>query len=279
MTIIISYSEVFKWQTCQKQYYYRHILGYQPLDQSDPIDIGVKGHKLLENFYRYLAEGHPKEKALELVTHKAGVLLRDSGADFNMLKAWTLVQNYVKTTDFTAEAILIENRFLVPASMFDDDPILNDVQIGFTPDLVLTRKGGFTDVEDYKFVGRAWSAKKKNRYSQTKLYQIFLESMGYNISRTVLRFFNVGKDGGDITAKNYPLTEAAKKILIEDFMAGVKEVIRYKKSLPVIAPRTMNYTACQFCQYEFPCTLEAEGKDASRIFKAEYEQSTYDYNS
>jgi hypothetical protein len=64
-------------------------------------------------------------------------------------------------------------------------------------------------------------------------------------------------------------------------MAGVKDVVRFKTQPEHVfkyTPRTMNYTTCQGCQFEFPCTLEAEGKDASNTLKSQYKRSTYDYS-
>lgn len=278
--IIVSYSEIFKWQTCQRQYYYRYVLDLTPLEGSAPMDTGNKGHKLLEYFYNYLAEGKSKEEALKLTTIKAADLMKDDGLpDFNLVKAWTLVTNYIRATDFTATSIFVENRFLIPASRFSDDPSLDNVQIGFTPDLVLQRSGNYIDIEDYKFIQRNWSKKKKNRFPQTKLYHVFLEEMNYEVSRTLLRFFNVNT--GEMSIQPYTMNLFEKETLIEDFMEGVKEVVRYKtkpEHTLKFAPRTMNYTACQYCDYEFPCSLEAEGKDATKTFKAEYGSGTYDYS-
>ena len=270
MTLIVSYSEIFKWQTCQRQYYYRYHLGYAPVIDSGPMGLGIKGHKLLEVFYEALKSGLTKEESLKKTLETAEKIMREASiTDLSILKAWTLVDNYIRANDFTTEIELIENRFLVPVSNFSDDPVMSDVQIGFTPDVVFRRNGGFLDIEDYKFTGRAWSQSKMNRFSQIKLYQIFLESMGYDISRTILRFFNTTT--GKITIKPYTATAIEKETLIRDFLAGVREVVMYRKgSLHYLAPRTVNYTACQFCKFEFPCTLEAEGKDASRTLEAEY---------
>lgn len=285
--IIVSFSEIFKWQTCQRQYAYRFDLGLAPIEESDAIKTGVKGHRLLQSFHELLREGKTKEEALELVQKQARKLmepqkkglLSDFTIDYNLLKAWTLVDNYIRETDFTSQAILVENRFLFPASLLDNDPILENVQIGFTPDVVFERTGGRLDVEDYKFIQRAWSASKINRFPQVKLYQIFMSLMGYDVSRGILRFFNV--QTAKITDKNYILTETEEQNLIYDFMEGVKEVVRYK-TVPIEtrkqAPRTMNYTACQYCAFEYICSLEAEGKDASHSIETQFAKSTYDYN-
>jgi CRISPR/Cas system-associated exonuclease Cas4 (RecB family) len=278
---IVSYSEVFKVQTCKRAHYYRFIKGLKPVEESGPILVGNKGHKLLENFYNYLAEGKTKEEARKLVDISAQkMLMHMKATDFSILPAWLLVDNYIRANEFTAKAVLIEKRFLLPARLLSDDPELADVHIGFTPDVVLERTGGFLDVEDYKFVQRAWAKSKLNRYQQSKLYQIFLELMGYNVSRSAIRFFNVKTS--TTTDKPYVIKPEERKILIRDFVKGVKEVIavwRENEAAPDEAPRTMNYTACQYCPFEFACTLEAEGKSAKATFESQFTKSDYDYSS
>lgn len=277
---IISYSEVSKFQTCPRQYYYRFMLGYAPVEESQPITIGTKGHKLLQNFHEYLTQGHTKAVAHRMTADSARHIINKEGfADFSILPAWTLVDNYIRDTDFTAEAILIENRFLFPASGLTDDPFFEDIQIGFTPDVVFQRKSGRQDVEDYKFVARAWSKSKINRYQQSKLYQLLLNRMGYNVNRSIIRFFNVTT--GKIVDQPYTLKKEEEQNLIDDFLTGIQDVIIFKEQInhkTRIPNRVMNYTTCGYCPFEFPCTLEAEGKNAQKTFDAQFVKSKYDYN-
>jgi hypothetical protein len=279
--MIISFSETLKWGTCQRQYYYNHILGRRPVEESSALMTGNRGHTLLHYFYELMREGHTKEEALKIATERAR---KEAGAegkviDFDLLKAWTLVSNYIAVTDFTAEAILIEERFLIPATHLVDDDSLADVQIGFTPDVVFKRTGNKLDIEDAKFVGRAWSKSKRNRFPQIKLYQLFLEALGYEISRGVIRFFNTKT--AEISTQSYTMTKVEGEILLRDFMSVVREIYKYKQQTEeemAKAPRTMNYSACQFCSFEFVCSLQAEGKDASKTLNTQFKESKYAYN-
>lgn len=285
---IISFSEVYKWDNCQRQYHYSFNLGLQPEEESDAIKKGVKGHKLLQAFYSALQTGLTKEEAYEATKRMAAKLLEESSQkgipDFELLTAWTLVDNYITSTEFKATALLVENRFIIPVDMlvsaeFIDENDLYGVQIGFTPDVVFERTGGFCDVEDSKFIGRAWSNAKLNRFPQAKLYEIFLKRMGYMISRSAIRFFNVTT--GKIDYKTFVLDPDEESILIYDFMKGVCEVLQYRSLAPEFrakARRTMNYSNCQFCRFELPCTLEAKGKDATNTLKYLYVKRDYDYS-
>lgn len=282
--MIISYSEIAKIQTCKRQWYYRFDLGLRPEHESDAVTTGTNGHKLLQNFYNLLEEGSSKEIALKVVTAQAVAALKEHQfSDGNLLKAWTLVDNYIRATDFVAKAVMVENRFLVPLTKLAEKYTvdihgLHSVQVGFTPDLVLERSHKFLDVEDYKFIQRAWSQKKINRFAQLKVYQLLLEAMGYEISRTVLRTFNVTT--GKITAYPYPMSHDEKEQVLSDFVEGIREVAEYRmKSLTqaVHHPRTMNNNACQFCDFELPCTLQAQGKSAERTLATQYIKSEYSY--
>ena len=284
MTYIVSYSEVVKHQTCQRQHYYRFILNRKPVEEYVPMQIGIKGHKLLQDFYNLMREGHSKEEALARTQQVAKKIIQEKQVtDFSILIAWTSVDNYIRATNFTAEAILVENRFLLPASKLIshvDGLDLDQVHIGFTPDVVFQRSGGFIDIEDAKFVGRAWSQREKDRFSQLKLYQVFMEAMGYDISRCLIRFFNVKT--GKTDTQPYVMETEEKPILIRDFMQGVKAVVESRSKSPeeqTLAPRTMNYGACKSCPFVFPCNLEAKGKSAANTLKNMYTGGDYDYRS
>lgn len=281
--LVISFSEVLTFQTCKRKYWYRFGMNLAPIEEAVAMRTGANGHTLLQSFYEGLQNGLTKDESIEAVAEKAHKLTRDKFVDITIVKAWALVDNFIKANDFTAEAILVENRFLVPASRFitNPDPEVDwdKIQIGFTPDVVLRRKGNFLDVEDAKFVGRAWSQKKLNRFPQTKLYHIFLEEMNYKVSRTLIRFFNTTT--GDVSAYPYELGKAERVNLISDFMEAVREVYLYRIQDPLAAtyaPRTMVYNTCQYCEFEELCSTQAQGKDATLLIANQFVESDYDYN-
>src|SRR5690349_2796118 len=145
-SMIISYSELSKWDTCQRQYWYRFGLGLMPNEESDAISTGVKGHKLLQTFYTALQNGLTKEQALEMVNkHAKELLSQDFVSDGSLALAWTLVANYIMENEFKNQLVIVENRFLIPLNkldpLFADEHDLNHVLIGFTPDVVFERTG------------------------------------------------------------------------------------------------------------------------------------------
>lgn len=281
--IIVSFSGVMKWDTCERQFYYGFVLGLRPEEDSVTISTGGKGHKLLQVFYEALRSGMSKEEARQAVQAKAKKLLsqKQKGilaleGDGGLLKAWGVVDNYIKNNDFTNEAVLIENRFLIPATELTQDPFFENVQIGFTPDVVFRRPGGFHDVEDSKFVQRMWAKKKLERFPQAKLYEIFLKKMGYKVSRSSIRFFNTAT--GEIKPQNYIMEPGEDAVLLGDFLEAVRDIVYYVRNPTRPLRRTMNYTACNYCYFELPCSLEAKGKDATKTLKHLYVKSDYDYS-
>lgn len=286
--MIISYSETLSWDSCPRNYYYQNVLGLVPNELSEPITTGTKGHQLLQSFYRALQTGADKEIAKEYVYESAKHLMESPFFDPNsmdLLKAWSLVNKYIDDTEFNTEIIEVENRFLIPMSFFTDNPFLSDVTIGFTPDVVFKRPGNFCTVEDSKFVGRAWSQKKLHRFPQAKLYGIFLCKMGYNVTRSSIRFFNTTKN--TITDYGDTPTPQEQETLIRDFTATVQEIAEYRRMIKIADPqlkgprRTMNYNICDSCFFEQPCTMQAQGKNeqASRVLTHMFKENDYDYNS
>ncbi len=284
--MIISYSELLTWDTCKKQYYYGFVKQLKAVEESEALTTGIRGHRLLQTFYTFLREGESLESAHKKTTASAANLLNDHKFDIPLVKAWALVDNYIREFVANKSIEIVENRYLLPvASLVDTEntwPWLADVQVGFTPDVVFKRQGDFYDVEDAKFVGKAWSESKLNHFNQAKLYTIFLRKMGYNVSRSMVRFFNTQTH--QIKAVQAVIQPGEEELLINDFVAAISDVVAFRllndTTKNLMARRTMNFNSCQFCFFNFPCMLERQGKpkDADRAFKSQYEKRTYDYN-
>lgn len=282
MIEVISYSELAKFDTCERQYYYTFELGLRPIEQSEAIATGTKGHKLLQSFYECMKIGKSREESIEIIQHRAKDLMTSMHPVEvgSLLKAWNMVDNYIRKTDFgTKKVSLVENRFLFPAEQLDlDNPNIKHIQIGFTPDVVFERTGGWLDVEDSKFIGKAWPEAKLDHFRQNKLYYIFLKRMGYKVSRCSVKFFNTTT--GKVTEKNDTITPVEESTIIRDFVRGLEEVVNYRDFPPEYkkhSRRTMNFYTCQFCAFSRPCKLEEQGKDVTNMLRNQYVKNEYDY--
>src|SRR3546814_19769576 len=63
--MIISYSEIKTFQTCERRHYYSYGLDIGQKQESDDITRGKTGHKFMENFFNGLKEGKSIEEARE----------------------------------------------------------------------------------------------------------------------------------------------------------------------------------------------------------------------
>ncbi len=277
--MIVSYSEVAKYQKCPRQFYYGILKGHRQIEMSDAISVGVFGHTLLQRYFGCIKAGMSHVSSVAAMNDKAKEL--NKTLDFRLLTAWTLVTEYLKKLDFKATALFVENRFLVPASNLTDDPYFKDIEIGLTPDLVIQRTGDFLDVEDFKFTQREWDTTSKQRASQVKIYQLCLESMGYKVTRSRFRFFNTKT--GVLSDYSSTMNSLERIHVKQDFLEGVRLVVEAKKLFEAKGedtyyPRTLNFLECRYCPFKFPCELEFNGKDASNTFKTQYTKRTYDYS-
>lgn len=265
---IVSFSEVYTWQTCRREFYYHYGLGLTPIEDKESIYKGVQGHRLLQNFYRGIQRGLTKDEAREEMRE----FFREEKMH-ELVEVWMMVEKYIQDLKLEGEAVLVEEAFVVPVAGEDS------LSIGFTPDLVWNQKGKRIIIEDYKFVGRMWAKSKLSRYTQLDLYNAFLHKMGFNVTRGVLRFFNLATN--TFPYQVYTPSQTRLDNLYKEFVESALEIQQFK-NLPIeqqkeAAIRTINYTVCQWCSYIFPCNLEQDGKDASKTLATQYKPSKYSY--
>lgn len=268
--MIISYSEVKSWQDCEYRFYYQYGLGLIPKTEGHAIDAGHAGHSIMKAFYRAIRNGKSKEEAILIA--RLELDRYTSLHDFNdrAVKAWALAENYISTLSLKGRPILVDEPLQL------DKTSEYGFKIGFTPDLVWDDR-----VEDYKFISKAWSSNKQDRYSQLDLYAIFLRQLGYDIKRAVLRFFNLQTN--KVTKRVVDLNPTKLNRIYSDFIRKATE-IRDFKELPVAAQRieatrTFNESTCNWCKYVLPCIYEVNGQDASRTLSTQFKENTrYGYH-
>jgi hypothetical protein len=268
---IVSFSELNTWQRCRKSYYYNYTLGFIPIEESPALRRGKMGHRMMQTYLESRLAGVSHEEAKRTITKD---LTREETEDPIIIKTWGLVCKHVDTLDFSnVESVYIEQVFKHPlVEAFD-------LWVGFTPDYGWLFKGGFLTLEDFKFIEKMWSEKKKSRYVQLDLYAGWMREMGENVSQSILRFFNLTT--GEITSKPYTPSSEKFKILRREFTLAAIELQEFKSKTVAeqreLAFRTFDNNTCAFCRYSYPCNLEANGKDASKTFLAEFTTNDYGY--
>lgn len=274
---VVSYSEVSIFQYCTRRFYYQFGLGLRPIEQGKAIGTGVEGHTFLERFYKKLQSGATQADALDFMfEHNPKNTI--SG---EKLKAYTIASGYARDLKLQGEPWAVEQPVIVKPTEHISHGVLgiNDLYIGFTPDLVWEKPNGFLEVEDYKFSGRDWNPKKVSHYRQLNIYNALLREQGHNVSRGILRLFNTTTGQNREIIFDPSIKELT--ILKSEFVRAALQVKEFKE-LPIteqreIAIRTLNYQSCGFCPYTFPCSLEAQGKDATRTLETQFTHSDYGY--
>lgn len=273
---VISYSEVNIFHTCSRRYYYQMGMGLAPISMSPAIETGVEGHLLLERFYKSLQAGKTQAASLKSMHNPGNKMTGEK------LKAWMLANDYASHLDLKEGfPLLVEEKIIhKPLESLDNEYLgLDDLMIGFTPDLVWEYKNGRIEVEDYKFVQRAWPENKIAHYRQLPIYMAFLRERGIDVSRAILRFFNATTN--KISYQVYNPSDEELRLLKSEFIRAALEVKAFKDR-PVaeqreLAIRTLNYNTCQYCPFAYPCKLEGQGKSASKTLATQYTGSDYGY--
>lgn len=272
---VISYSEVAIYQQCTQRYYYHFGLGLKALDMGPAITTGIDGHKMLERYYKAVLEGKDQESALAKMHNSVETMTAEK------LKAWMLANSYAQEFSSKGKPLLVEEAIIFkPEESLSLGVLgLDGLTVGFTPDLVWETKNGHIQVEDYKFVGRAWSKKKLAHYRQLNLYIVFLRALGYNVTEGILRFFNTTTNQS--SSYSFKPTSRELEILKNDFVKEALKVREFRLQ-PVVemreaASRTLNYSTCSYCPFNYPCSLEAKGLSAQKTFATQYTENDYGY--
>lgn len=266
---IVSYSEIYSFQTCMRQYYYANTLDLRPVNERGSLKKGISGHRMLQSYYDAVHIGKDKDDAMQEVLDNLPTDLEPE-----MLSAYALVNNFVQELDKEIrkyEILYVEEPFLLR--------IDNGLTIGFTPDIVY-KKDAEHIIEDGKFISRMWPKNKLTRYTQLDIYNSLLRKLGIPISKGYIRFLNV--ETGRINKQLYNPDDERLKNIYDEFITLARKVKAFKDQ-PVAdqkigALRTLNYHAvCQGCDYVLPCDFELSGKDASKTLLTQYIASDYGY--
>lgn len=273
---VVSYSEVSIFHTCSRRYYYQMGMGLAPNSISPAIETGIEGHALLERFYKSLQAGKTQAAAVKSMHNP------DNKMTGEKLKAWMLANDYASKLNLKEGfPLLVEEKIIhKPNESLDNEYLgLDDLMIGFTPDLVWEYKNGRIEVEDYKFVQRAWPENKIAHYRQLPIYMAFLRERGIDVSRAVLRFFNASTN--KISYHIFNPSDEELRILKSEFIRAALQVKEFKdrpvKEQRELAIRTLNNNTCQYCPFAYPCKLEGQGKSASKTLATQYGASDYGY--
>ena len=271
----VSNSQIMSLQTCERRFYYEHILKIKPREFPVNVRRGIFGHELAECFFKAMQAGLSYEECVDSMQ----LLIMDNLTDAELLKAYRLVCAFGAYA-FQAgwKIIQVEENSLLEVEANE---------FAYTPDLIIEwtkgPKRGNRGILDFKFTGQYWTDKEIRVYQQLPKYMIYHNKVNKTkVTNCALIMLNT-RASADATGEKLFLIkwvpvgkaklqeiERENEILIER-VAHVKAT--YK---PEDYMRTVSNFTCKFCFFsEDICPMELEGLDVSKVLKHNYEINTY----
>jgi hypothetical protein len=258
--MIVSGSELATFNECEMQHHYKYVKGYNPNSESIAIMTGNFGHDNQEQFFKSIESGKTKEEALNAITPIAN-------NEFG-LKAASL--SYRFCSDFNVDSgkpVIIEKKMIVP--------LTEDIDIGFTPDLLWEYNSGEMKLFDWKFTGRTWSEKAAQMHYQLPSYVGHLNrTFGYKITHINYVFFNTKSAEAKYKIQSFRVNDTEVDSIVDD---QIKAADRLGATEPYDVFRINHKNICDYCVFQFPCSLERKGKDATETWKLMFNTKSTGY--
>lgn len=276
----VSNTEIVDYLTCRRKHYYRHELDYDPVTLTLPLNVGILGHKALEEAYRAIKDGalrdDAKEIALDVVNSEMLVI---DPSDFTLMKAYANLHkvlteyfHYFPKDDF--EVLEVEKVYTMP--------LTSQVAIGCKIDALVQMTSGpyYKDkvVLDWKFVYNFKTSAEIDMDAQIPRYVKILRSNGIYVTKGMffqLRYRELKNPGlNDLFAKAWVTPTAVEIATIwEEQEVTALDIVN--KRQPVI--RNMNLTVCRNCSFRGPCKADLQGQSTDLMLRANFKKSDYGY--
>jgi len=275
--IVISPSQMQVWDRCENQWKFNYRWGYIPVRTKDYFQVGTFVHALLAVHYKARMEG--RRDTWDEVLAYANNDVDFGSMDTNEITSWKravrIVQRYLAEyapVHDNFRILDVERHFIVP--MQSPGGIEYKLQGYF--DLLIELDGRMY-LFDHKTVGqsRFWTNAEAEMDPQMTLYQLGLNTQGYNIHATMINQLNT-YDYKEFNA--VPVEKLYKRLdtyrtpaQIENMSLEVGKVIdEIVKSLETDSYRKSLRKDCKSCPYREPCLLELKGIDVTNYMAATF---------
>lgn len=272
----ISNSQIGSLQTCERRFYYEHIMKIKPLDYPVAMERGIFGHDLCKAFFKAMQEGKSYEECCEAVN----VVLLTGLDNPELLKAYRLVLAYgAYAFQQPWKIIEVEQNRLHPVNEEDE--------FAYTPDLIFEWtegvKRGTRGMLDFKFTGQYWTDKEINVYQQLPKYMIYYNlTSDTKVRNCGLVMLNTraaaGATGADLfLTKWIPVDKKKLQNIKRENELMMQRVKRVKETYAEEDYlRTVNTFTCKMCFFsEQMCPMQLNGQDITRVVKYAYEENKY----
>lgn len=285
----VSHSEVDSYLLCRRKHYYGYGLSLERVTTSASLATGTAGHKVLEQFYRYILDhGITAEEQAE-AWDDALLVARDT-YDQIVKDGYEDADRKAKLHDilFDENYGYFNNEFFVKNGwrilgvesefnlLYDED---TQATYPFVVDMIVQDTDGNYVVIDHKFVYDFYTPEQTDLQPQIPKYIGALRALGHEISYGAYNMFRTRKMKDPTPESNnyLMLLKPNSQRIVNTFMEqlGVASEIQALKELSIEeqekrAYRTANKMVCQSCSFRDICSIELMGGNVELIKKTEY---------
>lgn len=286
----ISQSEVDSRLACERKHYYAfgfvhpnypETTGLQPRHHSDNLTRGTVGHKVIEDYYQAIKDGHSRQsafiKARDAHIKKMGENPDQAEIYSEVLGFFTAYHEMYMDEEY--EPLVLEYNF--------EYKIDDELVFPFTPDAIFKHKPtGKIYVVDHKFLYRFYQDRVFPILPQMLRYAYALRQMGYQVDGYIYNMISTDKRA-KIENKfrrhkvEFTKTHEVKMVQVFSEMLFVMEqIIKDKKDemWDAKVARNMSSFSCANCPFLELCVAELENQNGvALLVKSFYESNKYGY--
>lgn len=280
--MIVSHSEVESRLLCERRHYYAFGERIQKNEVSESLQRGISGHSMLHMFFQRYALTSNWNVSLDAMDTEVAKLIAQESDGTQATKLLNVLTLTRAGLEFWRKKIErwniqgVENEFRLK---------IGDHEFCFTVDLLIF-EDGFFKVIDWKFAQDFYDNVAIALLPQIPKYIGGLRALGYNVDGGYYGFLRTrslkSNDPRDLF-KLVPVQPSRRRIkrTFEEFLDNAQEIVGLKNAgleeWEASTHRVGNNLVCRSCSYKFPCSVELDGNDASKIKKEMFHPSTYGY--
>lgn len=285
----VSHSEVDSYLLCRRKHYYGYGLSLERVTQSNSLATGVAGHKILEEFYKYiLNNGITAEEQAEAFDE--AVLVAIQTYDDLVAEGYEDADRRARLGDilFHEEYGYFANEFFVKHGWrilaveaeynltYDDE---TEASYPFVVDMIVQDTESNYVVVDHKFVYDFYTPAQTDLQPQIPKYIGALRALGHEVSYGAYNMLRTRKLKEPTPESNNYLMilKPNSARVVNTFMEqlGVAAEIQALKELPIEeqnkrAYRTANKMVCQSCSFRDLCSTELMDGNVELMKQTEY---------
>lgn len=287
MTEYLSHTEISTENLCSRQHFYQFILKLVPPEKSEPLQYGIYGHKMIEEYYSVILQGGNDDDArmaafkyLDSIGPEISDKVR-SVLELHMMKYFLFYKHK------PWRIIAVEKQIKVA---FPDKPYGYACTVDLIVEILEGEYKGKIAVVDHKWTYNYWSIWSVLMNSQLPRYIWASREAGLSIDMGIISQvrYRTFKDysKADLFKHEFltPEPEEIENNLLEFHKSA--EVIWERKKLAEVSlkeakldtKRVMHKLICDYCDYKRPCHAGLQGRSEATILTTQFVESDYGYN-